>query len=178
MSFLAHSTEASSWAPVDRQITTCLKVLTYDSALAARSGDTLTVVTLHRIGDSQSEKVAREFAAGMAKQSKKLSGMVVRVLNLGCSEGAGASLRRDLPSGGISALYLAPGLEPELARILPICRERRILSMTGMEDYIPLGVAVVVLTESTLPVMVNLPASRAEGAELQASFLQVCQVIR
>lgn len=160
-----------------RDVSTVLKVLTYDAALSDRCGDTLQVVLLYPGTNKRGLKDAEAIqTALMEYAARSFVGMVVEVLLRPVEDPT--SLAGELPPGGIAAVYLARGFKGELDSILDLCRQRRMLSITTEEEYVTRGVSVVVLKDSSLPVLVNLRAAREEGARLEASFLQVCQVLR
>lgn len=154
-----------------------LRVLAYDSNLAARAGSDVTVLILYRRGDASSESVRETMASTLTAAGEKVevSGakLEVRVKAFTSAADLAASL------GGVDAVYLCPGLEGAARDIARVTRSRRVLSFGGGDEIVRAGIGVAFVTREGKPaIAVNLPATKQEGADLDAALLRVAEVMR
>jgi hypothetical protein len=60
-----------------------------------------------------------------------------------------------------------------------VTRKRSILSFTSVESLVKSGLSVGLVVRDAKPtILVNLPASKAEGAELDPALLKVSEVLK
>ena len=78
-----------------------------------------------------------------------------------------------------TAVYFCPGLDRDVAEALKVTRSKSIRTLTGSRAYVKAGIAIGIINVQDKPkLLVNLPASRAEGAKLDSAILRVAEVIR
>ncbi|PYP39871.1 MAG: hypothetical protein DMD43_09830 [Gemmatimonadetes bacterium] len=81
-------------------------------------------------------------------------------------------------SHGVSLLYLTSGLS-DLDELIRFSQASRITSATGVRSYVEKGVAVGIGVRQDKPeILINLPASRSEGSEFDASLLRIATVLK
>jgi hypothetical protein len=79
---------------------------------------------------------------------------------------------------GIDILYVAPLRTVEPASIAVASRDTQTLTLTGVPAYVEAGLAVGIGTRGGKPqIIVNLPASRAEGSRFSAKLLRLCRIV-
>jgi len=153
-------------------------VLSYDDEIKSRTGDDVTVAVLSKPGNAGSETMS----AGMLKAFKgigsiKVQGMPLKVMGLGFT--GGGALGSAISSQGIDVLYICSGLEADLPAIIDSTRKNHVLSIGSREDHITRGLAVGVLPMDGKPtIIVNLGASKAEGAAFSSDLLRLAKVIK
>ena len=59
-----------------------------------------------------------------------------------------------------------------------LLRERKLLTFTGSADYVVTLAVGFALYDSKPTILVNIPASRAEGADLDPALLRVAKIIK
>jgi hypothetical protein len=169
---------ASSDLAPERQVLILSRALAYDGNLKERAGGELVVAVLVRPGHGDSEAVGAGMTrAWKALGSMKVQGLTVKAVNL---QWTGAQpLLAALTGQAVDVLYVAPGLEPEIAAIIAITRQRRIITMGSREAHVTSGLSLgVFITEGKPTIVVNLPAARAEGAAFAADLLRLAKVIK
>lgn len=162
----------------DLRVKILLRVLAFDRQLRSRVGKELTVGILHseRSGPSRAEKDEVLKALGQLR-AVRVSGLPLRVAVLGY-QGA-SELKAALGQRKIGALYVTAGLEADVGAIKGICRALRVSTMAGSRSYVESGLSVAVIVLDRRPrLVVNLPASKAEGMDLSAEMLGLADVIR
>ncbi len=163
--------------PANLQVPLLLKILTYDRNLASRPGDALTVRIVFRAGDTESEQAAGEVAAVLdALTDKSVKGLPIRFTSIpiGTEDELIAAIQID----AVSVLYVAPGAV-DVPMVLRVARSSRVVSATGVPALVDQGVAIGIGVNRDKPqVLINLPASRQEGSEFDASLLRIATVVR
>ncbi len=162
----------------DRQVLVLVRALAYDGNLKARAGGEVTVGVLARGGHGDSEQMAEAISRALhALGATKVQGLPIRTIKLGYS--TPAALAAAVRAEGVDALYVCPGLEADLPGILEVTRAAKVLSMAGSQEQLARGASVGVFPQEGKPtVFVNLPASRAEGAEFSSDLLRFAKVIK
>ena len=163
--------------PAELQVPLLLKVLTYDRNFESKARVELTVGIVYEPGDPASVKAKNEVAdilgSVAGKTVKKLRIKYVLLENRGLSE-----LEAAARSQGVSLLYLAPGLR-NLEELIRFSQANRITTTTGVRRYVERGVAVGIgLRQDKPEILINLPASRSEGSEFDASLLRIATVMK
>ncbi len=154
-----------------------LRALAYDRNLGSRAGSSATVMILFRPGNGTSEAVRDTMSSTLAAAGEKVkvAGLTLKVVSKAYE--SPADLGHAL--GGVGAVYLCPGLDGSARDITAVTRVWHVLSFSGAESMVTAGVAVGFVSRDGKPVvLVNLPASKAEGADLDAALLRIAEVIR
>lgn len=147
-----------------------IRVLGYDRSLSVKDRDALVVAVIQAPGDDKDSLVT-------ALGRQRLYGKKVRVVEV---EYAGPTeLNQRLMEADPHAVYVGPGLDKSVGLIVGIARARSIRTFTGTENYVRQGVGVGIVTRRGRPqVLVNLSASKADGAQLDANLLRFAEVLR
>jgi hypothetical protein len=163
--------------PARNQALLLLRVLSYDRNLKARSGAEVTVVVAYREGAPRSEQ-EQGMAAALeeAARSFTVSGLKARVVTVPW-RGA-AALGAELKATGAAALYVGESLSGETAGISAAARGRSALTFAPLREMVEGGLALGLLNANDRArLLVNLAASREEGADLDSVFLGIAEVI-
>jgi len=175
---LAGHAAADEGVPQGQQALLLLRTLAYDRNLAARAGAEATVLVLFKPGDAASTaaKDAMLTALATAAEKVKVAGLPVRALSRPLGRD---SLHLALGEAGAVALYLCPGLEDASAEVAAATRATHVLSFAGSRASVEAGISIgFVGRDGKAVVMVNLPAAKAEGADLDSGLLRVAEVVR
>lgn len=79
----------------------------------------------------------------------------------------------------VQVLYFTPLRSIDLRELLARTRANGIRTMTGVPEYVEIGVAVGLTVERDRPrILINLEASRAEGSDFSSQLLKLARVIR
>jgi len=156
-----------------------LRALAYDRKLKARVGSEVRVLVVYQSGNQPSETTKSDLVGALqdAARETTVSGLPVRVASLAYSDAGG--LEAALKSDHTAAVYVCLGVTSHANNIAEVTRRRSALTFTGDEESVKSGLSVGLITRGTKPtVLVNLPASKAEGADLDPALLRVAEVIR
>ena len=165
--------------PASVQVPIILKVLTYDRQFEARTREAVTIGIIHDPTDPVSARATSDVSDVLYEaRDKTVKRLPIKYFQI---EYTGrADLDRFSEERAISVYYLTPGLSsPAIAQILEVSRARSITSMTGVPELVEAGVSVGIGERRSRPqILINLPASRSEGCEFDASLLRIATVIK
>lgn len=162
--------------PPDKKALILLRVLAYDRNLPSRSGAAVHVAVLYKTGDATSERSASDLIAAAGVTERSVAGKPVRLVSVAFSPD---SLERDLQRVEAAAAFIAPGLEPSVARIAEITQKLGILSFSSEEEMVKTALSIgLVRRGERAAILVNLVAARAEKADLSADLLRLAEVVK
>ncbi len=152
-----------------------MKVLSYDRALG-RNGSGEVVVGVVFDAESPASERARELVGGAMRNVTTLAGREVRIVDL---DATAALQPQALQAQQLAAIYITPGLDRHLPGLVAAAARSHVMTLGETDDYARSGVAVAVENTNGRPsLLINLPAARREGADLQSSLLRLATVIQ
>lgn len=159
--------------PVAVQLPLFLKVMSFDRQLRARGAGTVVIAIAYQSGFRASVG-AKDDAWRSASRVSELDGMPVSVATIDLDrEELGPGLARSRAT----LLYVAPLRGADVELLASVARAAHVTTLTGVVRYVELGLAVGVRLRGDRPrIVVNLAASRLEGAELAAELLRLAEV--
>jgi hypothetical protein len=163
--------------PATLQIGLILKALTYDRTLVERAGEELTIGVVYVAGDPVSVQAKNEMADTLkAFAGKTVKKVPIRFVVLEYT--TPGELERAVKASQVEVLYVAPGNAGHLPAVLKLSQSQRIITTTGVPDYVRRGVAVGVGLKQDKPeVLINLRSSRSEGSEFDSRLLRSATVL-
>jgi len=164
--------------PASRQVLIVMRALAYDGNLKARSGETINIAVIHKKGSSASEQAANAITRAFGPlQSTLVAGLPLVVTHI--AYGGPDGLKKAIAGAGIDLLYVCEGLDGDINTIKEITRDSRVLSVGTRQEYVEKGLAFGVFEiDGKSTILLNLPASRNEGAAFTSDFLRLAKVIR
>jgi len=170
----ATAAEPMSLAP-DLQLPLILKVLTYDRHFEAKANGELVVGVVFEQADPDSLKAASTVYDTLLR----FSGKTVKRLPMRFNLVPIGSLERSVEQLKINVLYIAPGNARNLERLTRFSQANGITTATGVPDYVKRGIAVGIGVSDDRPqILINLPASKSEGSEFDASLLRIATIFK
>lgn len=148
-----------------------------DTAFAKHHPAAITVVVTYAAENLASETCAKDMQQAFAGAGRKgIRGRKVRAVKVAY----GAGLKAELSSRDASVLYVCPGLQSHLARILSMTRGQKVVSLASTRAQVRAGVSLGAFRRPNGKpgFVVNLRGSRAEGARFSLEFLQLAEVVQ
>ncbi len=176
---LSRAAAAESMAfSAEIQVPLLLKILTYDRQLEAKAGTDLVIGIIHDPADRDSSKAADEIATTLYKfAGKTVKRLPIKYFLIEYTKPA--DLEAFVKAKGINMLYVTPGVSRALPDIIKLSQARHLTTTTGVPDYVRKGVAVGIGERQNKPqILINLPASKSEGSEFDASLLRIATVVQ
>lgn len=162
--FIAFNSYAESMSvPGKLQVALFLKILSYDRAIK-------NDVKIGILDGSAKSDIESSF---QSVQGQKISGFSFSVVDLSVSE------LSSMKAKGIDVLYITPDNKANISNILKSSRNNKVLTITGVPDYVNDGVSVGIGLKNGKPdILVNLSSSKSEDHELSSQLLKLCTIIR
>ena len=164
--------------PPGKQAVFLARVIAYDGNLTARAGPTVNIAILARKGDKDSELMSEAILKAFSPlESATLLGLSVKVVRVYFA--GREALERAVREGGIDTFYVCSGLDASLTDIKSVSRQRKVLTVGSQEGHLKLGLSLGVFeVGGKNTIMVNLDASREEGAAFGPELLRLATVVR
>ena len=174
----AAGTEPMSFPP-DVQITLLLKILTYDRSFAVKAKSQVMIGVVYVAGDAESVKAKDDILKTLQLVSDRtIKGVPIKAVALEYKDPK--SLAETVRSQGINVFYIAPGNANTLTELLRMSHTRGITTATGVPEYVQRGVAIGIgkKADQKPDILINLPSSRQEGSEFDASLLRIANIVK
>jgi hypothetical protein len=162
--------------PPDVQYSLFVRILTFDRALQKRDHDKIVIGVLYQKGVQVSLQAKDDFLAAVAQSNiKEVFGRPIECIPLGV-DGANLATRTD--SAGIDVLYVTPVRAFDIAKLVTEMASAKILTLTGVPDYVEAGVAIGIGSRGDKPmILVNLQQAKNQGANLSAQLLHLATIV-
>lgn len=163
--------------PVAIQVPILVKILNFDRNLPGRAGDRLVVGVLFQSRYRTSANVAGE----VCRTLQDLPAGALGALGISCVAidlDASSALDSALKRHRVQVLYVSPLRAVSLGDVTAVSRSAGITTLTGVPRYVETGLAIGLEMKGERPeIVINLAASRAEGADLTAHLLKLARVV-
>jgi hypothetical protein len=166
--------------PVSVQVPILIKILTFDRRLPQRARGRLVVGVLFQSRYRTSANVADEVCRSLDQLPAGARGSLdaLEVSCVAIDLDATPALESAIKQKRIQVLYVSPLRAVSLGDVTAVSRAAQVTTLTGVPRYVETGVAIGVDLKGERPeIVINLAASRAEGADLAAQLLKLARVI-
>jgi hypothetical protein len=168
---------ADELVPARNQAALVVRILSLDRNLPARAKGEVPIAVLYKPGSTESERFEADFSSALEAAGRKVQVQKRPVRTFKVPYGA--NFADVLAEKRPVAIYVCPGLEGQVAEISRAAQAAGALTITGSESSARGGLSVaLVRRQSKIQIVVNLPSSRKEGADLDAGLLALAEVIR
>lgn len=165
--------------PADVQITLLLKILTYDRSFQYKAKSGVTIGVVYVSGDPESVKAKDAILKTLQLVSDRtIKNQPIRHVALEFT--TAAALEKAVRANHVNVFYIAPGNTDSLAALMKLSRTYAITTATGVPEYVQRGVAIGIgiRPDKKPEILINLPSSRSEGSEFDASLLRIATVVK
>ena len=162
--------------PVGVQVPILLKVLSFDRQLHTRAREGV-VVGIVMQGGNRASVMARDAAVDLlTAPGTTVDGIAVRVVSIDLDRQSIGNIFADQL---YTHLYITPLRAVDIRELAAAARVARVITMTGVPGHLNDGLSLSVGLRAGRPkILVNVNASRAEGADLSAELLKLAEVVR
>lgn len=157
-----------------------LRILAYDRNLKARSnGRLIPIMVLYQEGNQPSEAIQSDVTNALEDLagSVTVAGLRVQIISLAYSNLD--ELNAKIVATHPVAMFVCTGLATALPNLVLTARKRSVLTMTMTTAYVKSGLSIgLERGDERVNILINLPATRAEGADIDTDLLRVAEVFR
>lgn len=163
--------------PVEVQVPLFIKIFAFDRNLAAQPGP-LVLGVLFQGKYRRSVTVAEDVRRAVSDAERKpAGGTELRIVLIDLDETP--DLAETLAKHRVRVLYVSPLRAVDIRTLTAVSRLAGISTVTGVPRYVEAGLAVGLDLKGERPeIVVNLLASRAEGADLDAQLLKLARIVQ
>ena len=163
--------------PATTQFPLFAKILTYDRNLDHRAKGGIVVGILYQGRFHLSLNAAEMLLSAIQNGSvRTITGIPVRgvLVDIAGVE----NLEGVVASSGANVLYVTPLRAIDIGSIRTICKRMKLLSMTGVPEYVEEGIALGIDIADDRPlIMINIRAAVEGGSDLSSQVLKVARII-
>ncbi len=160
--------------PVTTQLSLFLKVMTFDRNLEKRAGQKLVLAIAFQSENRTSSRARSEALAALSGITK-VGIHDLEVIGIDLDK---QNLETELRDHNVAFLYVTPLRAMNLNEVISAARTAGVSTITGVPGYVEGGLSVGVRLQADRPrLMINLEASKLEGADYKAELLKLAQLI-
>ena len=164
--------------PVELQLPLFTKILTFDKNLERRAGDSLRITVVYQKLYRYSDNTREAFFSNAGIMGlRKINGIPIVLLShdLHTAE----ELQKFISEQKIDIIYIAPLRAVPVDEITGLSRELKVLSISGVTDYMQQGVSVGLDIKGDKPeILINKNNSGQEGADFSSRLLHLARIIK
>lgn len=162
----------------ERHATILVKALSYDEKFVERAGKEVVVAILYRAAEAGAADEAEAWRQAFAKlASLRFLGLPFRTLRLPLA--SPEQLAKGIAQEGVDALFVLGSSKEELGGIQKVARQQKVLTMASREEQVSAGLSLgVFVIDGKTSLLINMTASREEGAVFSSEILKLAKVIR
>lgn len=166
-----------SLVPIPVQYRLLIKILDFDRLFQAGPQNEVVVGIIYQRKYRPSLEIQEELTQFIKKNGEKTeTGVRLQAVPIDLVEET--DLRREITGNNIRVIYVAPLRSIDLASIVSISRALKIKSFTCMPEYAEQGIGITLALKGDKPlIIVNLPATKAEGSNYSSQLLGLARVI-
>jgi hypothetical protein len=155
-----------------------MKILKYDKNLTAKIGSELVIGLLFQSGFRSSYLAKENFFKAMTDSPiKQFESRPIRCAVMDLDKEI--RLEESISRFHVDVLYIAPLRAYDLASLLSIAQSLKLITLTGVPEYVGQGVAVGLQLKGDKPeILIYLAAAKAEGADFSSNLLKLARIIR
>lgn len=160
---------ADSDVPVNLQVQLIGKLATFDRNLPNRAGGTVRILVVNKNGDGKSTRVANEISRGLGAFAD-IAGLPKEVIQQPFTNGA--DLAAACKQRRLSVIYVAPGLEGDMAGIAAALNGIDVMTVG------PTGAVIGFELEESKPrIIVDLTRAKSQNVALRAEILKLVRIV-
>jgi hypothetical protein len=165
-------------APMDIQIKIIPKVLSLDKNFSTRKDSEYNLGIIYSSKQRNSVKIKKHFEdvtneRNMVVKKKKVNIMFIDIADINM-----VNIKKFLKDRGIDVVYLTPLRGFDIGSFSKICKEEKILSVTGVLDFMKDDISVSFdIQDKKLQIIINNNAAKNEGANFSSRLLRIAKLI-
>lgn len=163
--------------PVDVQLPLFFKIFAYDKNFNLKIGAQLDIVIVYQKKFITSMNIKNSVQSILESDNYKVyNSLPVTVKSVSIE--SVSELDNYLRKNNADVLYLAPLRALNISELAEITRARKILTITGVPQYVEQGLSVGIGIKNEKPqIIINLTASKSEGSNFSSQLLKLAKVI-
>jgi hypothetical protein len=154
-----------------------LKILRFEKNLPTRAGAEIVIAVLYQEGYRDSFVAMRDILKALSESpDSPVENIPVKsvAINIDKETDIGEALTRHRAL----IIYVTPLRAFDIDTILSVSRLRKLITVTGVTDYVKKGVSIGLgLKEGKPEILINLQAAKNEGSDFSSNLLKLARII-
>jgi len=169
------ASEQEASVPVAVQISIFLRIVAFDRALTLRAPQEIVFGIAYQRGNRASVLARDEASRALRASEDGVGGIRIRIEPIDLDA---ARLSEEILRLRLTHLYVTPLRATDLATITALTRAASVLTLAGVPAYVAAGLSIgVELRDGRPRILINLAASRLEGADLSSELLKLATIV-
>jgi len=173
---IKHSAAEETPVPVSRQADLLVRVAAYDRNLPARANGKVKVLIVRNDDDPDSRGVGAAMESAV-RRFDSIGGIPSEVTSIAFP--GGPQLAERVRQGGVSIVYLTPGLDAVLPEMIAALDGLDVLTVSAIPRFVARGVVFGFDLVSGKPtLMINLNQAKRQNVAIDPNAVRLMQVIK
>jgi hypothetical protein len=163
-------------APMDVQMKIIPKVLSLDKNFASRVKGDFKIGVIYSSQQRTSVQIKNDFEdvaikTNMLVKKSKVNAFFIDVSKI-------TNIKKFLVDNKIDVIYVTPLRGVDISSIAKICKQEKILTVTGVLDYMQNDISVSFdIKDKKLQIVINNNAAKREGTNFSSRLLRIAKII-
>ncbi len=161
--------------PLDTQYILLLKIITFDKEFQNKFNEKVVIGIIYQNNFKTSANQKNELVEIIKEKNFFVKGKKVEYQLMNIFSG---NIYESIVGSEAKIIFILPLKGIDIKDITDITQKEKILSFTGVSEYIKNGIAVCINIKDGKPsIVINLGTSKQEGAEFNSQLLSISEVI-
>ncbi len=161
--------------PIYLQAPLLIKVVSFDRNVAQLNAAKYKIGIIYQGRNRNSKNIKDELEEFGRNTSVSVGGKKIEFVFYDVDK---TDLSELLAANRVNAVYVTPLRAYDIGYIVEITRANKILSMSGVEDYVEKGVSVGIGLSSDKPIiLINAEGYKNEGVNFSSQLLKLCKIV-
>ena len=155
--------------PANLQVALFYKIFDFDRSLTEASGQKVVIGIFYNPNNSRSSQAEEEIKENFSELSdRKIGGKRIVIKEITAVEQV----------HNVDIVYVTPGNDSSISRIIKECYRDKILGISGVEKYAEEGLAIAIeLNDQKPKIVINKTGVESSGTKLSSKLLALAQII-
>ena len=155
--------------PANLQVALFYKIFDFDRSLTEGAGQEVVIGIFYNPNNSQSTQAKEEIKENFSQLSdRKIAGKSIVIKEITAVE----------QLHNINILYVTPGNDSSISKIVKQCYRDKTLAITGVKEYVEEGLTIAIeLNDQKPKIVINKTGVESSGTKLSSKLLALAQII-
>lgn len=163
--------------PIDVQLKVIPKIISLNKKFTFQDNNkSLNMAVLYSSEQRSSKQVKEDLEKYLEETKMVVRGKVMNITTIDIS--STNNIEEFFINNKINVLYICPLRGVDISKLVSICKDENVLSITGVVDYIENDVAVILdIDDSKLKILINQESAKSAGVDFSSRLLRIAKII-
>jgi len=156
--------------PAKIQAALFFKIFSFDKNITDSADGELKVAVLSKVGNADSESAKAEIVSALNEFSGKTK--------VGAKSVTVTEISTVADIANYRVVYVTPGNDADIASIVAVCKEKKVLGVTGVESYAQQGLALAIgIADGKPKIIINQAGANDVGSKFSSQIMALAKII-